>query len=102
MGQTIFTDAPGGPVEEVHGKYIAREFLDEFDALNKESDHVWRTVSPYRSDYESIQAAIQEDRVEIGESLAYAVGKWLEDCEQDAKNRDRDICREAERSMYDD
>ncbi len=99
LGQTIFTDAPGGPVEEVHGKYIAREFLDEFDALNKESDHVWRTVSPLRSDYESIQAAIQEDRVEIGESLAYAVGKWLEDCEQEARTRNRDVCREAERAM---
>ncbi len=101
LGQTILTDTPAGPVELVHGKYIAREFLDEFVALNKESDHVWRTISPYRSDYESIQAAIQEDRVEIGESLAYAIGKWLEDCEQEARTRDRDVCREAELAMYD-
>lgn len=99
LGQTIFTDAPGGPVELVHGRYIAREFLAEYDALNDESDHVWRTVSPFRSDAALIEADIQKDYIEVGERLAYAVGKWLEDCEQEARTRDRDVCREAERAM---
>lgn len=102
MGQTLLTDTPSGPVELVHGKYLAQEFLDEHKALGAESDYVRNTVSPYRSDLPLILAAIQEDYIEVGENLAYAVGKWLEDCEQEARTRDRDVCREAERAMYGD
>lgn len=101
IGHTIMTDGPSGPVELVHGKYIAREFLDEFDALNSELDHVRRTVSPYRSVLASIEADIQKDFIEVGENLAYAVGKWLEDCNQEAINRDRAVCNAAEQAMYD-
>lgn len=101
LGQTILTDAPGGPVELVHGKFLAQEFLAEYDALNDEFDHVWRTVSPYRSDYEKISAEIQKDYVEISERLAYSIGKWIKDCDQEITNRDRAVCRAAELAMYD-
>lgn len=101
LGHTIMTDGIGGPVELVHGKQLARELLAEYDALNDESDHVWRTISPFRSDLALIEAEIQEDYIEIGERLAYAINKWLDDCEQEVKNRDRAICRVADQAMYD-
>ncbi|WP_131831775.1 hypothetical protein [Mycobacteroides abscessus] len=102
LGQTIATDTPSGPIQLVHGRYLASEALAEYDALNNESDEVWRTVSPFRSDYDEIQDCLREDYVEICENLAYSIHKWLGDCEQEAKNRDRAICRAAELAMYDE
>ena len=80
----------------VHGRVLAAEFLAEYDQLIEEHNTLYRTVSPFRSDYAEIDALITADLAECAERLAYAVNAWREDAELEKAQRDAAICREIE------
>lgn len=98
-GETI-TDDRG--VTLVHGRVLAAEFLAEYDKLLAEHNALYRTVSPFRSEYAEVDKLITADIVDCASNLAYSIKKWHEDARTEQTLRDRAICREAEVREWDE
>ena len=94
-GET-FIDRHG--IEMVHGRALAREALAGYDATVAEADRVYRTVSPFRSDYAEINDSIDAEMLGHTAELAYGIQQWIQDDEWVKTRRDHDIAWEAERS----
>lgn len=82
-------------VELVHGRVLAREILADYDALLEESNRAYHAVSPFRSDYAEINAAIDEEIQSKAGELAYAIKQWLDDEEWEQTQRDEAVSRIA-------
>ena len=98
-GETI-TDLQG--VETVHGRVLATEFLAEYHKIVEEHDHHWRTVSPFRSDFAEVEAAINEDLIDKAADLAYGVSRWVEDSAMEKQIRDAAVNRAADLADIED
>ncbi|MBB3752558.1 hypothetical protein FHT44_005070 [Mycolicibacterium sp. BK634] len=88
-------------VDLVHGRIIARDALADYAAIMIESNQAYQ-LSPFRSDYDELNKAIDADIISKAELMAYAIEKWLDDEKLEAQNRADEIDREIWRADSED